>query len=128
MPQEVELKLEVSRKAIRVSANLSWLRGLACGPIKRKKLTSAYFDTRTLKLRGHGLSLRARHNGEKSPANHQGRTDQQQHSQSEARERHAPRAAFQAGAAPEASPRVRDSRRAPDVAGPVRWKQDRDCV
>jgi triphosphatase len=63
MGQEIEVKLEVPRKAIRKSAELPWLLRLACGPAKHKKLTSVYFDTPKRKLRDHGVALRVRHVG-----------------------------------------------------------------
>jgi inorganic triphosphatase YgiF len=42
---------------------LPWLRELACGPARREKLVTVYFDTAKRKLRGRGLSLRIRHAG-----------------------------------------------------------------
>lgn len=65
MGQEIELKLEVPRKAIRRSTDLPWLLELACSPAKHEKLTSVYFDTPKCKLRDHGVSLRVRHVGRK---------------------------------------------------------------
>lgn len=65
MASEIELKLELSPAAADEVARLPWLRELACGPAKREKLVTVYFDTAKRKLRGRGLSLRVRHAGKR---------------------------------------------------------------
>jgi triphosphatase len=62
---EVELKLAVSARALRHAERLPWLQRLATRPISRENLKSIYFDTKKLKLRKHGVSLRVRKMGSK---------------------------------------------------------------
>jgi inorganic triphosphatase YgiF len=60
---EVELKLEFPPGDLRDLAELPGLSDLVSGPMKREMLTSVYFDTKKLKLRGRGFALRIRHIG-----------------------------------------------------------------
>ena len=65
MATEIELKLAVPPAALRGATRLPWLRRLASNPASREKLVSVYFDTRSFKLRDHGVSLRIRKMGRK---------------------------------------------------------------
>jgi triphosphatase len=62
---EVELKLAVPARALRDAERLPWLREFKTGPVSRDSLKSIYFDTKKLKLRKHGVSLRVRKVGSK---------------------------------------------------------------
>src|SRR5262245_30824711 len=65
MSTEVELKLTVSPASARKAQHLPWLRNAAMGPISQSEISSVYFDTETLKLRRHGVTLRVRRTGSK---------------------------------------------------------------
>lgn len=60
MKTELELKLAVPPRALHGAERLPWLRKLATGAVSRDSLDSIYFDTKKLKLRKHGVSLRVR--------------------------------------------------------------------
>jgi triphosphatase len=62
---ELELKLAVPARELRDAEQLRWLQGLTTGPASRDSLDSIYFDTKKLKLRKHGVSLRVRKVGAK---------------------------------------------------------------
>src|SRR5260370_38887035 len=59
-PREIELKLEITAEGLRKLERSELLRGNHL-PRKGAELVSVYFDTRRLKLRKRGLSLRVRH-------------------------------------------------------------------
>jgi triphosphatase len=61
-PREIELKLEVPVEGLRKLERSQLLRGNHL-PRKGAELVSVYFDTRKLKLRKKGVSLRVRHMG-----------------------------------------------------------------
>lgn len=63
MASEIELKLEVPSASLGKTAELPWLRALSCGPTRREKLVSVYFDTPKLRLRDSGVAVRVRHIG-----------------------------------------------------------------
>jgi len=65
MTTEVELKLALPVRSLRQAERLPWLRQLATAPLARTKVSSVYFDTRGLKLRRHGVTLRVRGAGSK---------------------------------------------------------------
>lgn len=65
MPAEIELKFGVSPAALRALEAAPWLKRMAGGPAKRKRLVSVYFDTRDRALREKGLSLRVRRSGDR---------------------------------------------------------------
>src|SRR5262249_39995375 len=58
MKNEVELKLTIPPASAHKAEGLPWLRKLAKGPIARSDISSTYFDTKKLKLRRHGVTLR----------------------------------------------------------------------
>ncbi|HUO97160.1 MAG TPA: CHAD domain-containing protein [Rhizomicrobium sp.] len=62
MPQEIEIKLQVSPAAMRKVRQLDWLQS---APAKQAKLVSVYFDTPAHKLKDRGIALRVRHAGRK---------------------------------------------------------------
>src|SRR6516162_3930505 len=62
-PREIELKLEVPAQSIARLTRSSLLNGVTAAALKPATLVSVYFDTKKLKLRRHGLSLRVRHIG-----------------------------------------------------------------
>jgi inorganic triphosphatase YgiF len=62
-PREIELKLEVPAHSIARLTRSSLLNGVTAGDRKPVTLVSVYFDTKKLKLRRHGLSLRVRNIG-----------------------------------------------------------------
>jgi len=59
-PREIELKLEIPAEGLRKLERSELLRGNHL-PRKGAELVSVYFDTRRLKLREKGVSLRVRH-------------------------------------------------------------------
>jgi hypothetical protein len=59
-PREIELKLEIPAEGLRKLERSELLRGNHLPP-KGAELVSVYFDTRRLKLRKKGVSLRVRH-------------------------------------------------------------------
>src|SRR5262249_8265291 len=61
-PREIELKLEVPVEGLRKLQRSQLLRNNHL-PRKVGELVSVYFDTRKLKLRKKGVSLRVRHVG-----------------------------------------------------------------
>ncbi len=61
-PREIELKLEVPVEGLRKLQRSQLLRGNHL-PRKGAELVSVYFDTKKLKLRKKGVSLRVRHMG-----------------------------------------------------------------
>jgi inorganic triphosphatase YgiF len=63
MDTEVELKLTIPPAAAHKVERLPWLLKLAKGPISRSDILSVYFDTKKLKLRKHGVTLRVRKDG-----------------------------------------------------------------
>ena len=65
MKNEVELKLTIPPASAHKAEGLPWLRKLAKGPIARSDISSTYFDTKKLKLRRHGVTLRVRKAGSK---------------------------------------------------------------
>lgn len=65
MATEVELKLALPVRSLRRAERLPWLRRLATAPPERSKMSSVYFDTKGLKLRRHGVTLRVRGVGSK---------------------------------------------------------------
>src|SRR5262245_42145497 len=65
MKNEVELKLTIPPASAQKAERLPWLRKLAKGPISRSDISSTYFDTKKLKLRRHGVTLRVRKTGSK---------------------------------------------------------------
>ena len=65
MKDEVELKLTVPPASAHKAERLPWLRKLAKGSISRSEISSTYFDTKKLKLRRHGVTLRVRKAGSK---------------------------------------------------------------
>src|SRR5262245_51681142 len=65
MKNEVELKLTIPPTSAQKAERLPWLRKLAKGPISRSDISSTYFDTKKLKLRRHGVTLRVRKTGSK---------------------------------------------------------------
>jgi hypothetical protein len=62
---EIELKLGLPATALRQAERLAWLRKLAADVAPPKRLISDYYDTRKLKLRERGVSLRIRRIGSK---------------------------------------------------------------
>src|SRR5262245_33720862 len=62
-PREVELKLDVPIHSLRRLTGSSLLRGASASTRKPASLVSTYFDTKKLKLRHKGLSLRVRRIG-----------------------------------------------------------------
>ena len=66
VPREIELKLEVPPRSIGRLARSAVLNGTTAAPRKPATLVSVYFDTKKLKLRKHGLSLRVRHVGRRN--------------------------------------------------------------
>ncbi|HVW74856.1 MAG TPA: CHAD domain-containing protein [Rhizomicrobium sp.] len=60
MAREVELKLEVAPAVLRTLNDAPWLRRLADGPPRRRRLVSVYFDATSRPLREAGMSLRVR--------------------------------------------------------------------
>jgi inorganic triphosphatase YgiF len=62
-PREVELKLDVPIHSLRRLTASSLLRGASASARKPASLVSTYFDTKKLKLRHKGLSLRVRRIG-----------------------------------------------------------------
>lgn len=61
MADEIEIKFRVTPETLQAVPHL---RGCGiCGPLKRRKLHSVYFDTPNGKLRQKGLTLRIRHAG-----------------------------------------------------------------
>lgn len=66
MPREIELKFEASEAAASRLAKARWLQGLVTAPVKRRRLVSVYFDTRSGALRDAGLALRVRKDGDKT--------------------------------------------------------------
>jgi triphosphatase len=63
LPREVELKLDVPIHSLRRLTGSSLLRGASASARKPASLVSTYFDTKKLKLRDKGLSLRVRRIG-----------------------------------------------------------------
>jgi triphosphatase len=66
MAHEIELKLEVPAKAARRLPNAPWLQKLVSAPVKRRRIVSVYFDTRSARLRDSGITLRVRRAGDKT--------------------------------------------------------------
>jgi inorganic triphosphatase YgiF len=66
MAHEIELKLDAPAKAAARLPKTPWLQKLARAPARRQRLVSVYFDTRAFKLRKAGMSLRVRHQGDKT--------------------------------------------------------------
>jgi inorganic triphosphatase YgiF len=66
MAREIELKLHAPAKAAARLPKTPWLEKLATAPARRQRLVSVYFDTPAFKLRKAGLSLRVRHQGDKT--------------------------------------------------------------
>lgn len=60
MNVETELKLIASARGLASVSKLPWLRAMSCGPQKKEKLVSVYFDTPDCKLQRHGVALRIR--------------------------------------------------------------------
>jgi triphosphatase len=65
MADEIEIKLRAPREVLQAARTLPWLRAMASGPGKRKRLRSVYFDTPKFELRDAGIALRVRHDGQK---------------------------------------------------------------
>jgi triphosphatase len=64
-PREVELKLEIPPQSIARLTRSSLLNGRTKAMRKPASLVSVYFDTKKLKLRNNGFSLRVRRTGRK---------------------------------------------------------------
>jgi triphosphatase len=62
-PREIELKLEVPADALARLARTPVVRTTQVGTRRSVYLVSVYYDTDTLKLRKHGLTLRVRRIG-----------------------------------------------------------------
>lgn len=65
MASEIELKLEVPPQMLRALSRAAWLKQMAEGPVKQRRLVSVYFDTGSRALKKKGLSLRVRHIGDR---------------------------------------------------------------
>ena len=66
MACEIELEFDAPAKAAARLAKTPWLEKLARAPARRQRLVSVYFDTPAFKLRKAGMSLRVRHQGDKT--------------------------------------------------------------
>jgi inorganic triphosphatase YgiF len=66
MAHEIELKLDAPAKAAARLPKTPWLERLAGAPARRQRLVSVDFDTPAFRLRKAGLSLRVRHQGDKT--------------------------------------------------------------
>jgi inorganic triphosphatase YgiF len=65
MHREVEIKLDIPAWEARALARASWLNELACGPVKRERLVSVYYDTSDLRLHARHAILRVRQTGDR---------------------------------------------------------------